>query len=70
MTIEARNQTPSVSPSGQIWRVSAPPTRNAAASPDTTVSTSNAKNWAFWSVKLTPVATPRVLYTSSYLSSW
>ena len=32
MTIEARNQTPSVSPSGQISRVNAPPTRKAAAS--------------------------------------
>ena len=34
MTIEARNQTAIVSPSGQIIRVNAPPTRNAAASPD------------------------------------
>ena len=34
MTIEAMNQTPIVSPSGQIIRVNAPPTRNAAAIPE------------------------------------
>ena len=61
---------PIVSPSGQIIRVNAPPTRKAAAIPEMIVSTSKARNWAFWSVKLTPVATPRVLYTSSSLSSW
>ena len=61
MTSEATNQTAMVSPSGQIIRVNAPPTRSAAASPEMMVRTSKAKNWAFWSVKLTPVATPRVL---------
>ena len=61
MTSEATNQTAIVSPSGQIVRVNAPPTSSAAASPDTIVRASKARNWAFWSVKLTPVATPRVL---------
>ena len=61
MTSEATNQTAIVSPSGQIVRVNAPPTSSAAAIPDTIVSTSKARNCAFWSVKLTPVATPRVL---------
>ena len=70
MTSEATNQTAMVSPSGQIIRVNAAPTSRAPAIPDTKVSTSKARNWAFWSVKLTPVATPRVLYTSSSLSSW
>ena len=51
-----------VSPSGQSIRVNAPPTSSAAAIPEMTVRTSKARNWAFWSVKLTPVATPRVLY--------
>ena len=70
MTRDATNQTAIVSPSGQIIRVNAAPTSSAPAIPDTNVSTSKARNWAFWSVKLTPVATPRVLYTSSSLSSW
>ena len=61
MTIEATSQSPIVSPSGQNVRVNAPPTSKAAAIPDRKVRTSKAANWAFWSVKLTPVATPRVL---------
>jgi hypothetical protein len=69
-TSEASSHTPTTRPSGQSSRVNAPPTSSAAASPDRTVSTSKAKNCAFWSVKLTPLATPRVLYTSSNLSSW
>ncbi len=69
-TSEATNQTAIVRPSGHSIRVNAAPTRSAAAMPEITVSRSYAKNWAFWSVKLTPVATPRVLYTRSYLSSW
>ena len=71
MINEASNHTPITRPSGQSIRVNAPPTSKAPASPDNTVSTSYARNWAFWSVKLTPVKrTPRLLYTSSYLSSW
>ena len=57
-------------PSGQSIRVNAPPTRSAPAIAATAVSTSNARKRAFWSVKLTPAATPLVLYTSSSLSSW
>ena len=63
MRIEARNQTPSVSPSGQSIRVNAAPTRNAAASPDSTFSTSKARNWAFWSVKLTPIVSMALVST-------
>ena len=70
MTSEATNHTAMVSPSGHSMRVNAPPTRSAAAIPEMTVRMSSAANWAFWSVKLTPVAIPRLLYTSSSLSSW
>ena len=63
MRIEARNHTPSVSPNGQSMRVNAAPTRNAAASPDSTVSRSYAKNWAFWSVKLTPTMSMALVST-------
>ena len=57
-------------PSGQSILVKAPPTRSAPAKAGDDVSTSKAKKRAFWSVKLTPAATPFVLYTSSSLSSW
>ena len=50
MTSDATNQTAMVSPSGHNIRVNAAPTSSAAAIPETTVSTSKARNWAFWSV--------------------
>ena len=50
ITSEATNQTAIVSPSGQSIRVNAAPTSSAAAIPEMTVSTSKARNCAFWSV--------------------
>ena len=50
ITSEATNQTAIVSPSGQSMRVNAAPTSSAAAIPEMTVSTSKARNCAFWSV--------------------
>ena len=50
MTSDAMNQTAMVSPSGHSIRVNAAPTSRAAARPEMTVSTSKARNCAFWSV--------------------